>query len=123
MKKRGHQIPLDHAHSLVALAAQTQQAIIVNDVSRDANFLANPLLPLTRSEMATPLLARGRLVGVLDIQNDALDRFSDEDARVQTILAEQIAVAVQNARAFAETQNQRQREQLIAHMHERLSQS
>src|SRR5258708_33564111 len=113
MKKRGHQIPLDHAHSLVALAAQTQQAIIVNDVSRDANFLANPLLPLTRSEMATPLLARGRLVGVLDIQNDALDRFSDEDARVQTILAEQIALAVQDSRALAQTQTAHHRAELV----------
>src|SRR5258708_17983541 len=70
MKARGHQIPLSLEHSLVARAARTRQEVIVDDVSRDADFLANPLLPLTRSEMAIPMLAGRKLVGVLDLPGD-----------------------------------------------------
>ena len=108
MKERGHKIPLDHEHSLVALAARQNKPVIVNDVTQSPDFLPNPLLPLTRSEMAVPLSLGGKVIGVLDVQSDKVNRFDDEDARTKLTLANQLAVAVQNARTFAEMEKTRQ---------------
>lgn len=103
-----HTISLDQGQSLVARAARTQQAVIVNDVLADPGFLPNPLLPETRSEMAVPLIAGDQLLGVLDLQANTPGHFTTQDAQIQTTLAAQTAVALQNARAFTQmTQQQR----------------
>jgi len=100
MVAEGWKIPFIREQSLVARAARTEQGVIVNDVRRAPNWLPNPLLPDTRSELAVPMIARGRVVGVLDVQADKVDYFTDEDIRIQTVLAAQVAVAVENARLF-----------------------
>lgn len=94
----GHSISLTHLNSVVARAARERVAVVVNDVFDSPSFLPNPYLPLIRSEMAIPMMSGGYLVGILDLQADVTDRFTDQDRRVQTMLAEQVAVAVQNAR-------------------------
>jgi PAS domain S-box-containing protein len=104
MVAEGRSIPLTREHSLVARAARTQEGVIANDVAANPDFLPHPLLPDTKSEMAIPMIANGQLIGVLDVQADITDRFTEEDVRIKTILAEQIAVAVQNARAYADVQ-------------------
>lgn len=104
MVAEGRVIPLLAEKSLVATAARRKHGIIVNDVLVDENFLAHPLLPHTRAEMAVPLMVGDEVLGVLDVQSDTANRFTDNDIQVQTILAEQIAVAVQNARLFEEAQ-------------------
>jgi PAS domain S-box-containing protein len=101
MKERTHYIPVDHPNSIVARAARTQQGAFSNDTARSEAFLPNPLLPHTRSEIAVPMIVGGELIGVLDVQSDRLDRFTEIDVLTKTALAQQIAVAVQNARAFA----------------------
>jgi PAS domain S-box-containing protein len=101
-EKRG--IALSNPNSLVARAAREGTDIISNDVTQAPDFLPNPLLPDTRSELAVPMVVGDNLIGVLDIQANVANRFTDEDARIQTTLADQIAVAVQNARSFEETQ-------------------
>jgi PAS domain S-box-containing protein len=93
-------IALAREHSLVARAARSQQAVIANDVSKEPDFLPNPLLPDTRSELAVPLVVGAQVLGVLDVQSDEVNHFTTEDARVQTILASQIATALQNARSL-----------------------
>jgi PAS domain S-box-containing protein len=105
MVAAGRRIPLAQAQSLVARAARTHQGVIVNDVTADPGFLPNPLLPDTRSEMATPMTIGSQLLGVLDVQSNEVDRFTDEDVRIHTILAAQAAVALQNARQHRETEN------------------
>lgn len=90
------------ASSLVARAARRREAVIVNDTGAEPDFLPHRLLPQTRAEMAVPMLAGNRLVGVLDVQADEVGRFGDEDVLVQKTLASQIAVAVQNAYLYAE---------------------
>jgi len=62
------------------------------------------LLPDTQSELAIPMVIGDTLIGVLDVQSEQVDRFTDEDVQVKTSLASQIAVAVQNARAFLSVQ-------------------
>lgn len=98
-------IPLEQEQSLVARAARTKQAVIVNDVRSDAGWLPNPLLPDTASEMAVPLIAGEKVLGVLDVQSDRLNAFTQADADVQSTLANQVASAVQNARSFTEIQH------------------
>jgi PAS domain S-box-containing protein len=100
MKGLGHRIAVKHPHSLVARAARTREGVIANDVKSNADFLPNPLLPETRSELAVPLVVGDELIGVLDVQSSITNRFSEEDVRIKTTLADQIAVAVQNARAY-----------------------
>lgn len=104
MVAQGWSIPLDRERSLVAQAARTRQGVVANNVRQTPGFLPNPLLPDTRAEMAVPLIRGEQLWGVLDVQADAVDYFSAEDVQIQTILAGQIAAALQNARSFAEQQ-------------------
>ncbi len=101
-------IPLDTEHSLVARAARTQTGIIVNDVHADADFLPHPTLPDTQAEMAVPMIAGERLLGILDIQADSRDRFSEQDLIVQATLAAQISIALINAQTFEESEKARQ---------------
>ncbi|HSG45017.1 MAG TPA: GAF domain-containing protein, partial [Anaerolineales bacterium] len=106
-------IPLDKKQSLVARAARTKRAVIVNDVKSEPGWLANPLLPDTASEMAVPLVVGDRVLGVLDVQSDRINAFSDEDANIQTTLASQIATAMQNASSFTQAQKQAERESTL----------
>ncbi|HLB46694.1 MAG TPA: ATP-binding protein, partial [Anaerolineales bacterium] len=102
MAATGRSIPVNREHSLVARAARTRRGVIANDVGQEPDFLPNPLLPNTRSEMAVPMILGDALLGVFDVQADTINRFSAEDVRLKTTLAEQVAVALQNARLYAE---------------------
>jgi len=73
---------------------------VVVGYGQHEHFLASDLpalLPETRSEMALPLIVGERVLGVFDVQSEAVNRFTEEDLRVQTTLAGQVAVALQNA--------------------------
>ena len=106
-------IPLSKEQSLVARAARTRKAVIVNDVSLEPGWLPNPLLPDTASELAVPLVIGDRVLGVLDVQADHVNAFTDEDANIQTTLASQVATALQNARSFTQAQKQAEREAML----------
>lgn len=101
MSLEGRDISLQ-AESIVARAARQRQGLIVNDVKKTADFLPHPLLPQTRSEMAIPMTVGDQLIGVLDLQSEKVDAFTEEDLKIQTTLAAQIAVAAANARLYAE---------------------
>jgi len=73
------------------------------DVGTDAIFFNNPDLPMTRSELALPLLVRNQVLGVLDIQSDKSRAFNVDDIDVLQTLADQIAVAIENARLLDES--------------------
>ncbi|MBZ0286450.1 MAG: GAF domain-containing protein, partial [Anaerolineae bacterium] len=109
MMAQGRSISVNHQHSLVARAARTLEGAIANDVTMESDFLPNPLLPETRSEMAIPLIVGDQVIGVLDVQANTVNRFSADDVTIQSTLADQIAVAVQNARAFKVTQETAER--------------
>jgi signal transduction histidine kinase len=71
--------------------------------------------------MAVPMLIGDELIGVLDVQSRRIGRFTDEDIRIKSTLAAQVAIAVQNARAFEEAEQNRQRVEMIATTTARLS--
>jgi GAF domain-containing protein/HAMP domain-containing protein len=103
-------IPLAQEQSLVARSARTRQAVIVNDVHNEPGWLPNPLLPDTASEMAVPLIIGDQILGVLDVQSETLNAFSEEDANIYSTLASQVSTSLQNARSFAKSQQQADRE-------------
>ena len=113
MVAEGWSISLLREKSLVAWAARERKGIIVNDVQQEPDWLPNPLLPDTRSELAVPLIVGGQVLGVLDVQADEVDHFTEEDVRIKTTLATQVAVALQNARLYEQTQRQAKRELIL----------
>jgi GAF domain-containing protein len=111
MLARGHKIPV--GKGLVGLAAETNELIRVSDTSEDPDWLPNPLLPDTKSEIAVPIALGEKVLGVLDVQQNVQDGLSEEDAVLLQSIAYQVAVAVRNAQVFSETQQQVERETLI----------
>jgi len=85
---------------LVAIAARRFQAQICHDLAHTAPTFNSQTSRLARSEVAVPLISRGVLLGVLDIQDSSADRFSENDQETFNTLAGQIATALENARLF-----------------------
>ena len=106
-------IPLAQEKSLVARSARTRQAVIVNDVRHEEGWLPSPLLPDTVSELAVPLVIGDQILGVLDVQSDIINAFSEEDANIYTTLASQVSTALQNAKSFSKSQQQAERESTL----------
>ncbi|NWG35552.1 MAG: GAF domain-containing protein [Chloroflexi bacterium] len=106
MLARGHRLEI--GTGLVGTVAQTGKPRIALDVGSDASFFNNPDLPATRSEMALPLTFRGNTIGVLDVQSTKPGAFTESDANTLSILADQIAIAIENARLFGQMQNARE---------------
>ncbi|MBL7064914.1 MAG: GAF domain-containing protein [Anaerolineae bacterium] len=101
MKAQGHRLAVDD-HSMVGWTAVHRQSRTDLDIGRDAAHFDNPLLPHTRSEMTLPLLVGGRLLGVLDVQSTGEAAFDEDDVRTLRIMANQVAVAIENARKFSD---------------------
>lgn len=102
--KSQYKLPLDN-HSIVGRVAMHHEPRVVNDVQTDARYKEEPFLPDTRAELALPLVARGELLGVLDVQGNRPNIFTQEDTAILQIIANQIAVNLDNARLFAKTES------------------
>lgn len=120
MAEQKHSIPLRMPHSLVARAARTREMTKVDDVTQATDFLPNPLLPRTRSELVLPLIARGELLGVLDVQSDIPARFNPEICSVMETLARQVAAALNNARLFTEVERTSRHEQMLSQISQQI---
>ncbi|HEY9151485.1 MAG TPA: GAF domain-containing protein [Anaerolineales bacterium] len=106
-------IPIAQEQSLVARAARTRKSVIINNVRSDPGWLPNPLLPETRAELAVPMIVGDELLGVLDVQADHVDAFSDQDANIQMTLASQIATALQSSQAYIEAKTRADLEEMV----------
>ena len=113
MVAEGRSIPINREQSLVARAAREQKGVTVNDVTQAPDFLPNPLLPNTRSELAVPMIVGGKVIGVFDVQSDVIGRFTESDINIQTTLAAQVATSVQNVRSFEQSKTQADFESLV----------
>ncbi len=103
MLKNEHKLEIGEV-GLVGRVAADGQPRIALDVGRDAAYFNNPYLPETRSEMALPLKVQDKIIGVLDIQSKYKNNFNKEDTGVFEALANQVAIAIENARLADETQ-------------------
>ena len=106
-------IPLNREQSLVARAARERKGVTVNDVTQAKDFLPNPLLPDTRSELAVPMIVGGKVIGVFDVQSDQIGRFGESDINIQTTLAAQVSTSIQNVRSFERSKVQADFESLV----------
>jgi PAS domain S-box-containing protein len=86
--------------TIVGKVAQSGEPRLVDDVSAEALYQANPLLLDTQSEAAIPLRIGSRIVGVIDIQSTQTHAFTQDDISVLQSLADQVAVAIDNARSY-----------------------
>ncbi len=103
MLENKHQLKINET-SIVGYATQNAKARIALDVGQDAVYFDNPDLPKTRSELALPLVVGGQILGALDVQSTESQAFSEEDVATLQILAEQLAVAIQNVNLFNEAE-------------------
>ncbi len=107
----GHRIP--RGRGLVGRTADNNTPVLVSDTSKDPDWLPNPLLPETKSEAAVPIAIGNKVSGVLDVQHNETDGLKQEDVDLLQSIAAQVAVALQNARSYSETQQKADREARI----------
>lgn len=103
MLARNHKLAVGKV-GIVGYVAWKGEPRIALDVGEDAVFFNNPDLPQTRSEMALPLKTRQKTIGVLDVQSTQAGAFVEEDISILQTLADQLALAIDNARLFTEIQ-------------------
>ena len=92
---------------LCGTAALTKEPVLVGDVLSDPRYLR--LIPQTRSELVVPLIHKDRVIGVFDLESTELNRFTEEHVKLLTPLANQVAVAIDNARLYEEIQRKEKR--------------
>jgi GAF domain-containing protein len=119
MLEMGHKLEVGGT-SMIGWCTAQGKARIALDVGKEAVRFENPLLPETRSEMALPLISRGRVIGAMTIQSTKPAAFSEEDITTLQTMADQVANAIENARLLEETQYLAQRERTISQITSKL---
>lgn len=102
MLARGHRLRVGQ-QGIVGYVAEMGLSRYAFRVGDDAVWFSNPDLPETRSEIALPLIVSERVIGVLDIQTGEVAAFSDDDVEILRVLADGIAIAIQNTQLLQET--------------------
>lgn len=102
----GEIVPI--TQGVMGQVAQTGEKLLVSDISQSDVYIHYAPLPAVRAELAVPLKVQGETIGVLDIKSDRLNGIAESEAATVEILADQVAVAIQNARLFEESQRQNQ---------------
>jgi sigma-B regulation protein RsbU (phosphoserine phosphatase) len=107
----GHTMQLERLHipmgqGVVGQVALTRQPVLLNDVTAAEYYVE--VNPGVRSELAVPLIAKNRLIGVLDIESEQAGYFRPEHLRLLTLTASRIAQAIENARLYARVSRQAQ---------------
>lgn len=103
LKERRHKLPVA-SNSMVGYAISNRKARIALDVGEESIRFDNPLLPDTRSEIALPLIVGNHVIGALDVQSKAEAAFKSSDIDVLQNMANQVAIAIENARLFQSSQ-------------------
>lgn len=121
MLERGHRVRA--GRGLVGRAAENNLPVIVPDVFERDGWLPNPLLPNTQAEIAVPIAIGDNVLGVLDVQNSEVGSLTQADVDLLQSIANQVAIALQNARAYQQAQRQADREALIGNVSQQIRNS
>lgn len=111
LRAQGHALKM--GMGLVGRAAETNTAVLIPDVSLDENWVANPLLPDTQAELAMPIAIGGKVLGVLDVQNQEAYSLNENDLDLVGSIANQVAIGLRNADLYATLQQDAEREAVI----------
>lgn len=122
LKARSHRLAVG-SNSLIGWVTANRKPRIALDVASDEVHFRNELLPDTRSEAALPLRVGDRVIGALDVQSRSLNAFNQSDIDVLQVLADQIAIAVENGRLFARQERTAQLDQRVASLAARVHRS
>jgi GAF domain-containing protein len=108
-KLAGYRIPLDSADGIMPWVARNAQTVLSNDVSNHPRYVPSPLPPRnTQSELCVPLISNDEVVGLLDIQSDKPNAFTEEDQLLFEAVADTMAAAIRNADLYRSEQWRRQ---------------
>ncbi|MGC8856966.1 MAG: GAF domain-containing protein, partial [Anaerolineae bacterium] len=99
MKRQKHSLPVG-SKSIVGEVTASGNPFVVNDTATSPIHRPHPLLPKTRAEAAIPLRVGSRIIGALDIQSEYPNAFTEDEIAVLQTLADQIAIAIDNARSY-----------------------
>ena len=104
---------------VTGIAAATRQPILVNDVRSDPRYIS--ALDVVQSELAVPMLTRGRLVGVIDLQSARRDAYREQDRALLQLIATRVAVSIDNARLYRRVDRQNRTLKTLARLSQQFS--
>jgi nitrate/nitrite-specific signal transduction histidine kinase len=113
-------------NSLNGYVVSNNEALLVNDVSTEARYKGDENFPNTRSELVIPLRIGEQVIGTLDLLSSEIDEFQPEDVLVAQSLADQLAIAIENARLYERSQDLavlEERNRLAREFHDAMNQS
>jgi sigma-B regulation protein RsbU (phosphoserine phosphatase) len=104
---------------LTGHAALARQPIMVHDVRTDQRYLN--ALDAVRAELAVPMMVRGKLIGVIDLQSTRVGAFSEQDRALLALIAGRIGTAIDNARLYRRVERQNRMLRVLAHLSQEFS--
>jgi serine phosphatase RsbU (regulator of sigma subunit)/putative methionine-R-sulfoxide reductase with GAF domain len=106
---RGYTLSLDDAQGIIPWVAREKQTVLARDIKKDSRYRPSPFPPEnTRSELCVPLVYNDEVVGILDIQADKVNAFTEDDRLTFEAVADNIATAIHNADLYSTEQWRRQ---------------
>jgi len=112
LKAKSHKLAVGSA-SIIGQTTLRAEPVVVGDVTKEAIYYPNPLLPNTISELGIPLKIGDRVYGALDVQSVEANAFSQEDINILRVLADQLTVTIQNANLYTKTQQTLERHRIL----------
>ena len=104
---------------ITGVAAATRLPVVVDDVRQDARYLN--ALDAVRSELAVPMIARGKLVGVLDVQSTRVKAYAENDRALLRLISARVAASIDNARLYRRVERQNRTLRTLAHLSQEFS--
>jgi len=104
---------------VVGTAALTREPVLVEDVRTDPRYLV--ALDAVQSELAVPMIVRGKLVGVIDLQSTRIRAFSDQDRRLMRLIASRVAGSIENANLYRRVHQQNRTFRALAQLSQEFS--
>ncbi len=102
---RERNVPL--GHGIIGTAARDRVPVLSPDVRKDTRYIAEN--PETRSELSVPLIYKGRVIGVIDLEHTRVNYYNEDHLRTLTTLASQVAISIVNARLYQRINEEEQR--------------